>query len=41
MKLLAKERGGSTIKKQYDQAKTPYQRVLEDQTVPTTVKEAR
>jgi hypothetical protein len=29
MKLLSKERVGSRVKKTYDEAKTPYQRVLE------------
>jgi len=33
MKLVSKERVGSKVKKRYDKAKTPYQRVLESQQV--------
>jgi hypothetical protein len=33
MKLVAKERVGSKVKKRYDKAKTPYQRVLESERV--------
>ncbi len=33
MKLLSKAREGSKVKKKYDQAKTPYQRVLESEHV--------
>ena len=39
MKLVAKERVGSKVKKTYDQAKTPYQRVLESAQVSEQVKE--
>lgn len=38
MKLLFKERVGSKIKKKYDQAKTPFQRVLESKNIEATVK---
>ncbi len=38
MKLVAKERVGSKVKKKYDQAKTPYQRVLESEQVTDEVK---
>lgn len=33
MKLQSKERLGSTVKKTYDTARTPYQRVLESEQV--------
>lgn len=39
MKLLGKERIGSKIRKSYDKAKTPYQRVLENEYVSEEVKE--
>ncbi len=39
MKLVKKERVGSRIRKQYDKAKTPYQRVLESEYVSEEVKE--
>jgi len=38
MKLVSKEREGSKVKKKYDQAKTPYQRVLESEQVSQEVK---
>ena len=38
-KLLRKERVGSKIKRTYDTAKTPYQRVMENKDVPVAVKE--
>ena len=38
MKLIAKERVGSKVKKTYDPAKTPYQRVLESEQVSDEVK---
>ncbi|HEV2583887.1 MAG TPA: DDE-type integrase/transposase/recombinase [Ktedonobacteraceae bacterium] len=38
MKLLTKERIGSKIKKTYDPAKTPYQRVLESEQVSEEIK---
>ena len=38
MKLLTKERVGSKVKKTYDPAKTPYQRVLESEQVSDEVK---
>ena len=38
MKLVSKEREGSKVKKKYDQAKTPYQRVLESEQVSEEVK---
>ncbi len=38
MKLVSKEREGSKVKKRYDQAKTPYQRVLEAERVSEEVK---
>ncbi len=40
MKLLSKERMGAKVKKKYDAAKTPYQRVLAAQQVEAPVKEA-
>ena len=40
MKLLSKERMGAKVKKKYDAARTPYQRVLEAQQVDAPVKEA-
>jgi hypothetical protein len=39
MKLLSKERVGGKVKKKYDEAKTPYQRVLADGHVAKEVKE--
>ena len=38
MKLVSKAREGSKVKKKYDQAKTPYQRVLEAEQVSEEVK---
>ena len=38
LKLVSKEREGSKVKKKYDQAKTPYQRVLESEQVSEEVK---
>ena len=38
MKLVSKEREGSKVKKRYDKAKTPYQRVLESDQVTEEVK---
>ena len=38
MKLLSKERVGSKVKKTYDSAKTPYQRVLESEQVSEEVR---
>lgn len=38
MKLISKERHGSKIKKKYDQPKTPCQRLMDSDQVPTTVK---
>lgn len=38
MKLVSKVREGSKVKKHYDQAKTPYQRVLESEQVSEQVK---
>ncbi|HZO75783.1 MAG TPA: hypothetical protein VFB60_26520 [Ktedonobacteraceae bacterium] len=40
MKLLSKERVGSRIKKRYDEAKTPYQRVLLSEQVTSEVEAA-
>jgi hypothetical protein len=40
MKLLSKERVGGKVKKKYDAAKTPYQRVLESEQVTEQVKAA-
>ena len=40
MKLVSKERIGGKVKKQYDQAQTPYQRVLASPQVEPYVKEA-
>ena len=40
MKLVSKERLGSKVKKTYDDAKTPYQRVLESAAIREEVKEA-
>jgi hypothetical protein len=34
MKLVEKTRVGSKVKKRYDQARTPYQRVLESPHIP-------
>jgi transposase InsO family protein len=39
MKLISKERVGSKVKKQYDTAKTPYQRILESDQVAEEVKQ--
>jgi hypothetical protein len=39
MKLQSKERLGSTVKKRYDTARTPYQRVLESTLVPQESKD--
>jgi len=39
MKLVAKERVGARVKKQYDEARTPYQRILEAEEVSQTVKD--
>jgi len=40
MKLQSKERLGSKVKKMYDDAKTPYQRVLESASIREEGKEA-
>ena len=40
MKLLSKERIGGKVKKKYDAAKTPYQRVLVSEQITADVKEA-
>ena len=37
-KLISKERRGSKVIKKYDQAKTPYQRVLASDSIPEVVK---
>jgi hypothetical protein len=39
MKLLSKTRVGSRVKKRYDQAQTPYQRLQAAAGVPTAVKD--
>jgi len=39
MKLVGKERFGARVKKKYDDARTPYQRVLEAEEVPQAVKD--
>jgi hypothetical protein len=39
VKLVLKERIGGKVKKHYDEARTPYQRVLESPDVPAEVKE--
>ena len=39
MKLVAKSRDGAKVTREYDRAKTPYQRVLEDESVRGEVKE--
>jgi len=39
MKLVGKERFGARVKKQYDEARTPYQRILEAEEVSQTVKD--
>ena len=39
MKLVGKERVGARVKKQYDEAQTPYQRILEAEEVSQTVKD--
>jgi hypothetical protein len=38
LKVVSKERVGSKVKKKYDQAKTPYQRVLESEQVSEEIK---
>lgn len=40
MKLVGKEREGATVRKRYDQAKTPYRRALEAGVVPAAQREA-
>jgi hypothetical protein len=40
LKLIAKQRQGSRVVKKYDQAKTPYQRVLIAENIAATTKEA-
>ncbi|MFQ6001589.1 MAG: hypothetical protein ACE5LG_07960 [Anaerolineae bacterium] len=40
MKLIEKQRHGAKVRKKYDQAKTPYQRVLESPDVAEADKEA-
>ena len=40
MKLVSKERVGAKVKKRYDAATTPYQRVLDSPQVPDEVKAA-
>ena len=40
MKLVSKERVGGKVKKKYDAATTPYQRVLDSQQIDEEVKEA-
>ena len=40
LKLISKHRQGSKVIKKYDQAKTPYQRVLASETVSATAKQA-
>lgn len=39
MKLIGKERVGARVKKQYDEAQTPYQRILEAEEVSQTIKD--
>lgn len=39
MKLIEKEREGSRIRRKYERAKTPYQRVLENEYISEEVKE--
>jgi hypothetical protein len=39
MKLIEKTRYGSKVRKKYDKAKTPYQRVLDSEAVPEAAKE--
>lgn len=39
MKLISKDRIGSKVRKKYDKAKTPYQRVLESPDVDESVKQ--
>lgn len=39
MVLISKERQGARVKKRYDQAQTPYRRVLESPEIPKAVKE--
>ena len=39
MKLVGKERFGARVKKRYDEARTPYQRILEAEEVSQTVKD--
>jgi hypothetical protein len=40
LKLFSKQRQGSRMVKKYEQAQTPYQRVLAAETIPTATKEA-
>jgi len=40
MKLIEKTRIGSKVKKKYDRARTPFQRVLESEFVPAQAKKA-
>lgn len=39
MKLIGKERIGARVKKQYDEAQTPYQRILQAEEVSQTIKD--
>ena len=39
-KLINKERTGSKVKKKYDKARTPYQRILDDPRTPSKLKDA-
>jgi hypothetical protein len=39
MKLISKDRVGSKVKKKYDKPKTPFQRIMESETVPEADKE--
>jgi len=39
LKLIGKERLGSQVRKRYDEARTPYQRILETQEVPQAIKD--
>jgi hypothetical protein len=39
MKLKEKIRDGAKVRKRYDAAKTPYQRILDSNTIPKAVKE--
>lgn len=38
LKLLSKERVGNTLRKKYDQATTPYRRVLASEQIPVEIK---